>query len=256
MPETRDPVAPRSPARRTIVKGAAWAVPAVTIASAAPAMAASPEPGLNGWVVISRENYWDGGWRCRIRYDGYRDGDDYYGSTRLGLWVWDSEIPDITTTPSLTIHLPYQVSWTTSTGNSGWPAPTYVGTDSGGNYMYRSIYAGTYTQGIDNQGRPEVVLNGRPHFIGTSSGQCPSNRYQAITRSVGVRGETLAFKREVYFPQNVVYYEKVEPETEANSEAAPLGADVATQTASPDTAQASESAPTEVETEEIQYAVG
>lgn len=32
------------PARRTIVKGAAWAVPAVTIASAAPVMASSPQP--------------------------------------------------------------------------------------------------------------------------------------------------------------------------------------------------------------------
>src|SRR5262245_32612177 len=31
-----------SPSRRTVVKGAAWAVPAVVVAGAAPAMAASP----------------------------------------------------------------------------------------------------------------------------------------------------------------------------------------------------------------------
>ena len=41
--------------RRTLMNGAAWAAPVVTLAAAAPAMAASlrVDPGLNGWVLNS-----------------------------------------------------------------------------------------------------------------------------------------------------------------------------------------------------------
>ncbi|QNF93868.1 hypothetical protein [Janibacter sp. YB324] len=35
---------PQTPSRRTIVKGAAWSAPVVTIAAAAPSLAASPDP--------------------------------------------------------------------------------------------------------------------------------------------------------------------------------------------------------------------
>lgn len=45
------------PSRRQIAKGAAWAVPAVTVAAAAPALAASPLPVCGpGALVVSVEN--------------------------------------------------------------------------------------------------------------------------------------------------------------------------------------------------------
>ncbi|QDO88384.1 hypothetical protein FNH13_08545 [Ornithinimicrobium ciconiae] len=233
-------------------------MPAVTLAAAAPAMAASPEPGLNGWVVISRGTT---GWpfsTCRVRYDGYHDGAGYYNGTRLGLWVWDATSSQITTAPSLTIHLPYQVSWQTDTGNNGWSTPTSVGTDSEGFYLYRSTYSGSYSNGTGSDGLPEVVLNGRPHFVGTSNGSCPNNRRQKITRSVGINGETIAFTREVSFPSNVVYYEKVEPDAEANAESAATDTDTAAQTASPEDAspEVATTQPAAVEKEEVQFTVG
>ena len=48
-----------TPSRRTLVKGAAWSVPVVAVAGAAPAFASSPPippRGMNGWVTLSRSN--------------------------------------------------------------------------------------------------------------------------------------------------------------------------------------------------------
>ncbi|MGN0063499.1 MAG: hypothetical protein ACI379_04600 [Nocardioides sp.] len=45
----------RAPSRRTVVRTAAWAVPAVSIVTAAPAFAASGDP----WTITS--NSWEGG---------------------------------------------------------------------------------------------------------------------------------------------------------------------------------------------------
>lgn len=222
--------------RRTVVKGAAWAVPAVTVGAAAPAMAASPDPGLNGWVVISRgSDCWLGGCTCHVRYDGYRDGDAYFDGVRLGLWVWDAHSSEITEAPSLTIHLPYTVSWQSQSGSVGWSLPTYVGQDSDGFYMYRTNYSGGYVDQTGTDGLPEVVLTGRPHFLGTRNGSCPSDRRQKITRRVGINGETLQFTREVSFPGSLSpFSEQVQPQGDPEDVQSPDQADPAAQTASPD----------------------
>ena len=191
------------PSRRTLVKGAAWSVPVVAVGSAAPAMASSPDPGLNGWVLISR---FYSGWprsRCHIRYDGYNGGASHGGGVRLGFWVWDATAAEITEPPSLTIHLPYEVTWSFAAGSSGWSLPNYVGT-SGGFHLYRTTYSGTYTDTINSDGYPEVVLDGRPHFTGaTGRWSCPTDRSQKLTRRVGIDGEIIEFTREVSFPQAV-----------------------------------------------------
>lgn len=225
--------------RRTLVKGAAWAVPAVTVGAAAPAMAASPDPGLNGWVVISRwrdcDDWWGQDCTCYVRYDGYFDGDSSYDGVRLGLWVWDAHSSEITEAPSLTIHLPYTIdSWTPQNGNSGWSVPTLIGQDSEGFNMYRTTYSGAYVDQTGSDGLPEIVLLGRPHFLGRRDGSCPTNRRQKITRRVGINGETLQFTREVSFPSsfNLQMEEQDAPQREqsldeAAETAAPEGAEEA-----------------------------
>ena len=62
--------------RRKVVGGLAWSVPTVAIATAAPAMAASPirDPGLQGWVTVSGDCQ-ESGWltpksTSTIRIDG------------------------------------------------------------------------------------------------------------------------------------------------------------------------------------------
>lgn len=197
--------------RRSVLKGAAWAVPAVTVVNAAPAIAASPtppQPGLNGWVVIDRfsrnvGSFWSPDWRGFVRYDGYRNGDNWHQGERLGLWVWDATIAEITEAPYMLIDLPYAVTWSLEPGNNGWSIPQYVGRvdEAGLNwYRYRSNYnpAAGYTQAGN-----EVVLNGRPYFVGnTGQRSLPSQRRQRITRAVGINGSLLSFTREVSFPQN------------------------------------------------------
>lgn len=224
--------------RRTLVKGSAWAVPVVAVGAASPAMAASPEPGLNGWVVISRDSdcQWDWsdwGWKCTcyVRYDGYRNGDATYDGVRLGLWVWDAHSSEITEQPSLNIHLPYQVSWQSQSGNSGWSLPTPVGQDSDGFYLYRSTYTGGYVDQTGPDGLPEVVLTGRPHFLGSRSGSCPTDRRQKITRRVGINGEIIQFTREVSFPGN--FNSMVQPQAEQDAVQPEADLDSAQQTAQP-----------------------
>lgn len=205
------------PNRRTIVKGMAWTVPAVTVVGVAPAFAASPEPGLNGWVIISRSqrrgNWPNYRYTCYVHYDGYRDNATYHtDGTRLGLWVFDATIAQVSAI-KITFHLPYQVDeWQAEDGNIGWSVPVADGTQDGF-YRYTSFYSGSMTQGTDDQGRPEVLLVGRPNFTGTVSGRCSTDRRQKITRSATVNGQVLAFTREVRFPAAVGTYNLMAPQS-------------------------------------------
>lgn len=50
-----------STTRRTVVKGAAWAVPTISVGTLAPRLAASLriDPGINGWVRNSTRSQGD-----------------------------------------------------------------------------------------------------------------------------------------------------------------------------------------------------
>ena len=130
--------------RRTVVRGAAWAVPAVVVATSAPAFAASPVPpgGLDGWVLLQR--------RC----DGDRgptqltiDGAGNYPNR--GLWVFVSPAGP---TPSGANIIFYFQNSTLSFNSSGagWSNLTRVsgldsGAPAGGYYAYQTTYTGTWT---------------------------------------------------------------------------------------------------------------
>lgn len=85
--------------RRTLAKGAAWAVPAVAVATAAPAMAASviKYPGINGWVINRPTSRGSCAWYLEVdsnptrptrtapNLPGFTDGAPY------GLYLYDVE---------------------------------------------------------------------------------------------------------------------------------------------------------------------
>lgn len=80
----------RSLDRRTIAKGAAWAVPAVTIAAAAPSLAASvpvrKDPGVNGWVLNTPRS--SGSCRWTLEVDSTATGATPDGAP-FGLYLYD-----------------------------------------------------------------------------------------------------------------------------------------------------------------------
>lgn len=183
--------------RRTVAAGAAWAVPAIMTASAVPSFAASPEPGLNGWLLVSQGTNWWG--QCTLTFDGRGDevGDD---GDPFGMYVWDVDSrADVTSTPTITVTLPYPVSWT-SRGNSeadGWSTPTLT-SSGGGQYKYTSTYTGTYTTGVHAE-KPTQFLTGRPVWVATSEYRCPSYIPLTLTRCAQIKSEDLCFDRSISF---------------------------------------------------------
>lgn len=126
--------------RRAVVKGAAWAVPVITVGAAAPAMAASPVPprGLNGWVQLEKLCGDD-----RFNINGSGSYDD------RGLWVFISD-PSATIGPA-SISFYFQsntLSWTNSSG-AGWSNLTRDASADDpsltGFYAYTTTYTGTWT---------------------------------------------------------------------------------------------------------------
>lgn len=128
------------PSRRTLVKGAAWSVPVVAVAGAAPAMAASPE------IIHSHITTWR--W--------YSNGAPWCGRNRDGLEINTTEGTQVRFTDTrswTTITNVYadfwfrksDITWSAATGNSGcWTAPSADGTSETVNgrtyYRYRSSY--------------------------------------------------------------------------------------------------------------------
>ena len=212
--------------RRTVAAGIAWSVPAVAAATAVPAFAASPPPGLNGWVTIWREQrgYYDsyGYWRntsCVVVYDGRGSGTGPDGYP-YGFYVWDVDDPaKLTAPPRVTITLPYRVTWSYGTGNTDWKLVSSSGTT----YVFE--YQGSYTVGTLN-GKPAVFLSGRPHFRGTVSGACPQDNSQTIERCAQVNDKDLCFPRSVPFPtQWVQVYGAQNVQPMSAEDAAPAGRD-------------------------------
>lgn len=195
--------------RRTVAAGAAWSIPAVAVATAVPAFATSPSlvRGINGWVTYQR---W-GLRKCTYTYDGTGTGVGDDGLPK-GLFAWPAESSqDITTAPTMTFHLPQQVTWSDLNSGSQWSLPVYAGQDSDGLYMYETTYSGGYRQAQGSEPthiqdpqtgemEPALYVVGRPNFRGTASDSCVwDDRRQAITRCVGLKGEEVCHTRRKRF---------------------------------------------------------
>ncbi|GAA2894960.1 hypothetical protein [Microbacterium esteraromaticum] len=104
--------------RRTLVAGAAWSIPAIAVAVAAPLTAASPAPQVNLWSTARLPSGPDGTYRGESFYRGPRLTSFSYTFGNLG----PDELPAGAT---LTIGLPFAAIWETSSftivGSDGYP---------------------------------------------------------------------------------------------------------------------------------------
>lgn len=180
-----------TPSRRTLVRGAAWSVPVVMTAGAAPAFAASRDFGLNGWVSVRRQapSFCTTGATSRISIDGRGDYPD------RGLWVYPTRVGDTVRDISITFYVSANIpplTFARAEGDAGaWSVPTSVGltTVDGTSvraYTMRYLRTVTAAEGL-------TVLIANPHFTATYSGCRPVSMW--ARRSVTINGEVLSFTR-------------------------------------------------------------
>lgn len=143
-----DAEAPQEFGRRTIVRGAAWSVPVIAMASAAPRAAASgpidpgppPPLALNGWVLVTGHSDYS------LQIDG-----SFKGTEEPGLWVEGTTGTETITNASVTLCFSRKVGdWYAGKKSSKlWTTPTYIGTNviaSTGQavYSYKFTYIGPW----------------------------------------------------------------------------------------------------------------
>lgn len=188
--------------RRSVVAGAAWAAPTIAIGSAAPAMAASRRPGLQGWVTVGKNCSRDSNDVLRIDGTGGNGAEPPNTGTR-GLWIFDTSNVTQIENARITFYFPSSLgtlSWTTVSGNTNWSAPVVSTVDPpiAGYTAYTTYYSGGWqfrdlTPGTDND---YTRATGRPNF---RASQVINNCGSAITayarRTVTVDGETISFIR-------------------------------------------------------------
>lgn len=118
--------------RRSLAAGAAWAVPAVAMAAAAPAQAASlvKYPGINGWVNNTTRGGSVQGTQCdyTLEVDSTPNGTGPDGAP-FGLYVYDVEAANTFSNAKLTYWIigaqATGATWTTLGGHSAcWGTPT------------------------------------------------------------------------------------------------------------------------------------
>ena len=129
--------------RRSLMKGTAWAAPAIAIAAAAPMAAASaiPERGLNGWVQLSRDCNW---WAVD---EFVIDGSGSYPNR--GLWVFTTA-DDEPTSARITFWLPSTNFTFTNSSGTGWSnlardEARDSDTPAAGYFAYTATYNGSWT---------------------------------------------------------------------------------------------------------------
>lgn len=179
--------------RRNLVKGAAWTVPVVAVAAAAPMAAASPIPprGLNGWVTLRRNC----GWNPNFRIDGlgnFTGG----GANDRGIWTFVND-PNATLTNAEIVFFFNQNNLSFTNGSqTGWSnlvrAQALDGTSpANGYYAYRATYNGNWTYFSQYQA---WSANGDPYWS-TNIGSCNSGISGYARRTLTVNGETITFTR-------------------------------------------------------------
>lgn len=181
--------------RRVLARGAAWTVPAVALAAAAPGLAASPPPpGLQGWVEISKD--------CNSFSSDVLEIDGRGDYSTRGLWVFYTTTATVLTDARITFYYPASLgtlTWATATGNSGWSAPVTGGPDPAisGYIAYTTYYSGTWTWVNAPGTDPDYKLaDGDPHFTESLDiTNCGNSIPVYARRTVTVDGEVITFLR-------------------------------------------------------------
>lgn len=190
--------------RRTFVRGVAWGVPVIAVASTAPAFAASlrKDPGINGWVLISTtdrdSNSYD------LTFDSTVNGNGPDGAP-YGLYIYDpnrvgNTLNDTYTNASMTLWIrtdrdttPANGGWSRNGSGAGWQAPTDAGlaTKPDG-FQYRGYRFG-YTGGFTLVAAEERVY--LQDFKAYSNNINSSDATYWIERQITVNGTPQTFQR-------------------------------------------------------------
>lgn len=181
---------PVRPTRRQLVQGAAWSVPVVALASAAPAHAASPIPlrGMNGWVLLTRQS-------CTFSIDG-RGNFTGGGSSDRGIWTFVDD-PDAEITGGVITFFFNRSNLSFSGGSNGWSALVRdTAKDAQAPATGYYAYTTTYNGGWRYEARYGAwVATGQPYFTSTIPSRCNDGIRGYARRTLTVNGETVTFTR-------------------------------------------------------------
>lgn len=190
------------PSRRAVATAAAWAVPTIALAVAAPAQASSgpglQPPGLNGWIHFTWPGRYSNG---SYGVDGRSGGSHEYGT--YGLWVTNTTSSSVIEDIRIVLHYrPGPDSWSASS-SSAWSNLSHIGTHAfpeGTHQSYEMTYTGPISpaEGVTN------LVNDLRFTGNVRVGNNTPSIY--IDRYVTVDGVELAFRRKVgtniYTPLN------------------------------------------------------
>jgi hypothetical protein len=175
--------------RRTVVRGSAWAAPAVLIATAAPAFATSNrEFGLNGWVSFGADR--DRDCDTTLTLDGRGDYPE------RGLWVWPTVVGDAVTNVVIDFYIASDTPQLTFTkvgsGTTVWSAPVYQDTTTVDGVSVRR-YRMTYLAAITATAGQTLLNNANLQFSAEFT-DCDPIRIWA-RRSAAINGTPYSFIR-------------------------------------------------------------
>lgn len=155
--------APQMP-RRTALTAAAWSAPVIALTTPAPAVAASPRPGLQGVVTVRKS--------CSTTAPGSLLTIDGRGSyPDRGLWVEGATSSTTITSPSITLYFPTAlgtIAWQEMNTNSNWSRPVVdTAVPQIANLTaYTMRYSGAFTYSATNAAK---IATGQPYFQATIS---------------------------------------------------------------------------------------
>ena len=198
--------------RRTVLTTAAWSVPAITVASAAPAFATSTnprkDPGINGWVQVSwnKSTEWVNPKRKTVvnaTFDSDPAGNDPAtpDGSPFGLYIFDAIAGDLFSAASITLWFRGEVgSWgygpsrsRTNDGGHGnkWSSPVSVGTRTQPDGLIYHGYRFDYTG--------DFVLSGGLTWLQdieiTATNVASGDATFWVERHIAINGEMHAFQR-------------------------------------------------------------
>lgn len=181
--------------RRNLVKGAAWTVPVVAVAAAAPMAAASPIPptGLNGWISQSRSCS-----RTRWLIQDGRGNFTGGGPNDRGIWTFVADPNAVITYAQLIVYHNYSNISYQNNSEAGWSNldrnPALDSTAPAGFYAYEATYTGTWVYSAQYGA---WYATGDPYWTGLRTGT--SNGCVAVStygrRTITVNGNTVTFIR-------------------------------------------------------------
>lgn len=183
-----------SVSRRNLTKGAAWAVPAVTVAAAAPAMAASPVPKLVANNTVTYNELPNGSKAFDNQYRVYTSPNDVNNPPNsvasCGHEVTGANAGTTVTNVSMTYWLPQDdltfVNNSSGAATSGWSPLVRTSSMDGSHYdrsgkrlyAYVTTYSGPLTV---NAG---TICLGVQNFISTNSNSTPSSYDATIVATI------------------------------------------------------------------------